>query len=159
MVVVKVIRHPNTGSKYLENACKYPPKKEECIYIRGYGVDYHNLEYAYEQMMHVKEHFSKTSGNQLIHIIVSFGNTVYDDKTAIEMGEKIAVYYSGKYQLIWGIHKLTHGESMYHMHIIINSVSYIDGKMFDSYYNNMIYYCYYIEQVINDNFYLEFQSN
>ena len=58
----------------------------------------------------------------------------------IERGEflsrSIASYFSDRFQVVWCIHKKPASKkyggcsSVYHAHFIMNSVSYIDGRMF-----------------------------
>ena len=52
------------------------------------------------------------------------------------MSRSIASYFLDKFQVVWCIHKKLHSKkyggcaSVYHAHFVMNSVSYIDGKMF-----------------------------
>ena len=68
MEVLKVIQNTNSSEDYLYNAISYIINKTEAVCYDGYRVDPNN---AYEQMMLVKRYFSKTSGNQLVHMILN----------------------------------------------------------------------------------------
>lgn len=65
-------------------------------------------------------------------MIVSFDEHVQDDELAMSFAERIAKFYKDSFQVFWGVHKKKHGRSNYHMHMAINAVSYVNGKMFHS---------------------------
>ena len=69
MGILKVIQNTNSSDDYLYNAIYYIENKVETVGVGGYRVDPYN---AYQQMMAVKNYFGKTSGNQLMHLVVSF---------------------------------------------------------------------------------------
>ena len=132
MVHVKVKRNIDDGVHYLKESCKYVLKKPETVSFGGYGVTPYDPDIAYNQMMSVKKYFGKTSGNPLIHIIVSYENSVKTIIGAIDISRLIVMYFCSRYQLLWAVHHKERGCSKYHLHIVINSVSYLDGKMFHS---------------------------
>ncbi len=130
MVAVKLIRNTYGGLEYLYRACRYVDNTERAIYINGFGVNPYDLNDAYDQMLEVKRYYGKTSGNPLAHFVVSFDGTVQEPLRAIELGQQIAAYFTPSYQLMWCIHQKHQGDSYYHMHMALNSVSYVDGRMF-----------------------------
>ena len=130
MVAVKLIRNTYGGLEYLFRACRYVDNNERAIYINGFGVNPNNWNDAYDQMLGVKRYYGKTSGNPLAHFVVSFDGTVQEPLRAIELGQQIAAYFTPSYQLMWCIHQKHQGDSYYHMHMALNSVSYVDGRMF-----------------------------
>lgn len=133
MDMLKVIQNTNSSDDYLYNAIRYIINKTEAVRYDGYHVDPDN---AYEQMMYVKRYFSKTSGNQLMHFVVSFDvRSVNDEDTALRCGYRIAQYFDDRFQTVFSVHEKdscynSKLKSMYHVHLILNSVSFIDGKMF-----------------------------
>ncbi|MBR0484087.1 MAG: relaxase/mobilization nuclease domain-containing protein [Oscillospiraceae bacterium] len=147
MVRVKVKRNTSGGIDYLEKACNYVKNDEKLIYIYGHGVDPYHTGYAYEQMLAVRRYYGKISGNPLIHFIISFEGDVEDKLTAWNHGHRIASYFDGTYQTIWCIHQKKRGFSRFHMHIIVNSVSYTTGKMFVSGVEEMKRFQEHIERV------------
>ena len=131
MGIVKVIQNTNSRGDYLSNALNYI--KRSAVAYSGYGVD---PDHAYEQMMKVKNYFGKTSGNQLMHIVVVFNEYEDDIDICMAYANYIARYFGNRFQVCYALHdKVTYNDngfitSYYHAHFIFNSVSYIDGRMF-----------------------------
>ena len=71
-----------------------------------------------------------------MHFIVSFDvRSVQDANTALHYGYRIAQYFGDRFQTVFSVHEKDsyyNGilKSMYHVHMILNSVSFTDGKMF-----------------------------
>lgn len=83
---------------------------------------------AYEQMKKTKELHKNTEGIQAFHIIHSYD---YDEitpeeahKVGIEFAEEM---FGDRFEVLVATHVNT---KHYHNHIIVNSVSFIDGKKF-----------------------------
>jgi len=135
MGIFKVIRHTNYHGNYLYEAVKYVLHGEAMI---GYkGSPNMDVYHAYNQMMAVKHYFGKTSGNPLFHFVISYhSRNVYDVEWVIQKTAWIADYFRERYQVIWCVHQKGEKKngkrlpSLFHAHIVINSVSYVDGKMF-----------------------------
>lgn len=74
------------------------------------------------------------------------------------MSHSIASYFADRYQIVYGIHnkpcynKYERCTSLYHAHFIMNSVSYIDGKMFSENHSEIYAFLDYIELVTGDDF-------
>ena len=123
----------DTGKEYLKNAVNYIVDNPVACFYSGINVC---PEKAYKQMRNIKKYFGKTSGNQLVHFVVCFNNEVDDLTTAEKYARKIAEYYKSRYQILYAIHqelRLTnsgYAKSWFHIHIVMNSVSFVDGKMF-----------------------------
>lgn len=132
MVLLKVNRHTERESAYLLNAINYVGNRERVICKGAFGVDSYTPSYSYHQMMAVKLYFSKTSGNPIIHFVVSFDESVRDPFQAIDISKKIAGFFAEDYQVIWCVHLVKRGSSKYHTHIVINSVIYKNGMMYHS---------------------------
>lgn len=147
MVKIKVKRDTYGGTQYLYNACHYVEDWERIVTIGGFGVDPYDLKKTFHQMMCVREYFGKVSGNPLMHFIVSFDECVHKDKGACILGDRIASYFKMDYQTLWCVHAKKRSYSRYHVHIVINSVSYINGKMYNSSRDVISEFCKYVMRV------------
>ena len=91
MVVMDVIRDTQGGLKYLRNACEYLEDEEKSVYTGGFGVNPYNVNQTYKQMVSIRQYFEKTSGNPLMHFIISFDEAVQKEEDAI-MFTKMFIY-------------------------------------------------------------------
>ena len=157
MGIFKMIRHTDDGLRYLYNALHYT-MGIHTDYDKRYSpnVDIYN---AYEQFLFVKKYFGKTSGNPVFHFIVVYNAKStwgYNDEHTAEMSHRIASYFSDRYQIVYGIHhkpcynKCGKCTSLYHVHFIMNSVSYIDGKMFSGNCTEFYAFLEHIKRVTGD---------
>ncbi len=147
MVIVKVIKNSNPENNYLMYSCEYVFNPEKAIDTGGYGVSSYNAHDAYNQMVLTKKYFNKTSGNPLVHIVISYDKSVNDAQTACQMSKQCASYYADNYQLLYCTHEKERENSNYHTHIIVNSVNYNNGLMFNSNIPNMNQFCDYVSNV------------
>ena len=155
MGIFKVIRHTDGGYDYLSNAVNYVlygKASYDCI-----GSPNTSLEYPLEQMHYVKKYYDKTSANPLFHFIVVYNTrTVHDVEQAKYISRCIADYFANRYQIIWCVHekhmskKYSVVSSLYHAHFIMNSVSYVDGRMFCGDYAEIYTFLDYIKSVTHD---------
>ena len=150
MVVLKVIQHTNAESNYLAHAIHYIINKEEMVFYDGFCV---NPDIACWQMLKVKQYFGKMSGNPLMHLIVSFDTQVNCLQDAVVYAYEIAKYYGNRFQIVYSIHEKAQERngrvlSFYHVHYIINSVSYIDGRMFAQNKGEIHAFGQYVSQVV-----------
>lgn len=150
MVVVKVKRDTAGEENYLKNACNYVAD-ERTIEVDGYGVSPDNAKDAYEQMMAVKRYYSKTSGNPLLHVVVSYDNSVKSAEKACELSRKCAEYYNSDFQTLCSTHEKDRGCSNYHSHLLINSVNYNNGIMINSSVENMNHFCEHVADITIKN--------
>ena len=148
MVIIKV-KKCTGGYKtdYLYNALDYLYDKEKALHIGGYGVDTTNLEKTYRQMVYVKKYFHKTEDNPLIHFIVSFGDEVTTYNKAKSFAILIGAFFKCRYQLLWAVHQKKRGDSLFHIHFIMNTVSFVDGKIYNSSNVNLCKFCDYVTKV------------
>ena len=150
MIPVIVLRKPYNlkEDNYLFNACKYVMDKR-AIHPGGYGVSPYSLQEAYRQMLAVKKYYGKTTGNQLIHLVVAYDDSVTHEEQACALSFKLASYYKDNYQVLFCTHERDEGNPkyQYHMHMIINSVNYRDGKMFVSDRETMGKFCEYVTDI------------
>lgn len=126
-----ILKTANTKGKYYE-----PHAKEDVIlyilnpykaqhYFGAYGV---NINSPAEDMNAVSSQFGKCHGVQLRHFIVSFYPYELNNPTiADEIARQIVSFFASEYQTIYAIHE---DKPHLHIHIIINSVSYVDGHRY-----------------------------
>ena len=89
-------------------------------------------------MYAVSEYYNKTNGVQLRHFIVSFSkNELNDPYKAKAIAQEIMYHLGKEYQAIYGVHE--NGDI--HIHIVMNSVSYVDGHRY--YGKKEEYYSFY----------------
>jgi Relaxase/Mobilisation nuclease domain. len=159
MGILKVIRHTDTNSDYLYNAIKYVMHEHtDPDYVRSPNTSIASITDAYGQMYAVKKYYDKTGGNPLFHFVVIYTpRSAYDIDRAMYLTSKIAAFYADKYQVIWCVHykpmSKRHGtvSSMFHAHIVMNSVSYIDGRMYSDSYSERAEFLEHIKRVTGDN--------
>ena len=131
MVNVIMIRNTYGGLEYLRNGCFYVTNHARAIAPGGFGVNYTDAVACYNNMLAVKRFYHKTSDNPLLHIVVSYSDNLTDISTATRLSAKIASFFNG-YQYVYCTHEKDRECSCFHMHLVINSVSYLDGKLISS---------------------------
>lgn len=113
----------------LNNVVEYafnPEKDEQHLFECVINCD--SKETAYQEMMDVKEQFGKTGGVLGYHVIQSFKPDEITPEQAHGIGQRFAEQCFGdRYQAVVGTHL---DRRHLHNHIIINSVSYIDGHKY-----------------------------
>ena len=97
MVQIKVKRDTDGGEQYLKSSTNYVMKKPETVFFGCYGVTPCSPDTAFTQMMLVKKYYGKTSGNPLIHLIVSYDGCVETIFDAIETSKSIVTYFTSRY--------------------------------------------------------------
>lgn len=155
MGIFKMIRHTDGSYDYLNHAVNYVAfgkASYDCI-----GSPNTSLEYPLEQMHYVKKYFDKTGGNPLFHFVLSYNTrTAYDVEKAKYITRRIADYFADKYQIVWCVHekhmskKYGGVSSMYHAHFVMNSVSYVDGRMFGGSRSEIYTFLDYVKRVTGD---------
>ena len=147
MAKIDIIRNTYGGVKYLQNALNYV-SDDRALYRGGYGVNPYDSSMAYDQMLYTRRYFNKVSGNPLVHIVVAYNDDVKDIDTAAMYGQNCAYYFANKFQVLYCTHAKDFHCGYYHTHIVINSVSYINGQMITTGYEEMNAYCNYVARVI-----------
>jgi hypothetical protein len=138
MAVISILSNGSTqGHKPLKNVLDY------CMQEAKTMNDGHKLvsgidclpETAYSDMMATKKRFGKTGGREYYHILQSFSP---EELITPEEAHRIACEYAQEqfkgYELIVATHV---DRDHIHSHIVLNSVSYIDGKKYHSDKNNI----------------------
>ncbi|MDE6087145.1 MAG: relaxase/mobilization nuclease domain-containing protein [Oscillospiraceae bacterium] len=158
MGVFKVIRNTNDGLNYMRNALNYVIYGHT-DYDKRYSLNT-DINNACEQFLAVKRYFYKTSGNPVSHFIVTYhARTTCGDNIEIaeSLSRSIAAYFSDRYQMVWCIHKKSCSKkyggcaSIYHAHFVMNSVSYMDGRMFGRSNSEIYAFLDHIKRVTGDN--------
>lgn len=134
----KRITDNGDGKGYFRNCVDYaykekPEPGEALVQTKGYGVCDTNADYTYEQMQAVKNYHGKTGDNPVMHFVVAFDKkSVSDKETACAYTKQIADFLKKDYQMITAVHKENQGNSLYHAHIVMNTVNINDGKLYHS---------------------------
>ncbi len=90
--------------------------------------------------------YGKNSGIKLRHFIISFApfEKVSPEK-ANEIGKVATSYFGREYQAVYAVHESTDN---LHIHIVINSVSYIDGHRYGGTKKEFYAFKNYMERVL-----------
>lgn len=132
MAVVKVMRNTYGGTGYIRNLCAYIHNSKYMIYCSGYGVCAFDHEKAADEMIATRRFFHKESGNPLFHIVVAFDDSIKDKKLAWSYLVKIAGFFMLDHQVYFGMHGKDDECPHLHGHMLINSVSFVNGKMLNT---------------------------
>ena len=153
MVIFKVVRHSNGGYRYMVNMLRYifDDRALDMGFngISCYGTNEERVQKALHEMLIVREFFGKVSGNPLIQFIVSYDSKVNNAHIASALTKEIAKFLDDRHQYIWVLHykpriEVTGLNACYHAHIVINPVSYVDGKMYSGSPENVHAFARYI---------------
>lgn len=132
MAITKILYMKDCGKRYagkhLKQAIDYITIAEKTgggRYIGGLNCQ---PDYAYRQMKATKARYGKLDKRQGYHIIISFVENEVDPETAFEIIGRFAKEYLGnRYEAVYAVHDNT---EHVHGHIILNSVSCLDGRKF-----------------------------
>lgn len=146
MVLVKLKRDTyGVASDYLRKSLEYIYNPERAKYIGGFGVSIHDVDTTQSQMEYVKRYFHRTVDNPLVHLIISFPKEVKTLEKAIELAILIAFFFKSEYQVIWCIHYKATERSLYHIHMILNPMSFKTGLLYNTSRQNMAEFCEHIK--------------
>lgn len=142
MAITKIINinevEDRNPAKHLESALEYiqnGDKTEEKILVGSINC---LPETAYEQMLDTKQIFGKTNKRQGYHIIISFPPDEATPEQAFEVTRRFAEEHLGEnYEVVYSVHT---DKAHNHGHIVWNSVSFIDGRKYDSPKGNWKYH-------------------
>ena len=110
----KRITNNGEGAGYFRHCINYTYKEklepgESLVQTKGYGVCDTNPDHTYDQMY-----------------------AVTDPETACVYTERIAGFFKNHYQMITAVHQEDQKNSLYHAHIVMNTVNYNNGKLYHS---------------------------
>ncbi|SEH87641.1 Relaxase/Mobilisation nuclease domain-containing protein [Ruminococcus flavefaciens] len=134
----KRVTNNGDGAGYFKHCINYvyqdkPEPGESLVQTRGYGVCDTNPRYTYQQMYALKQYYGRTGDNPVMHFVVSFDrNKVFDAITACNLTEMIANHLRARYQVITAVHMEDQGGSLFHAHLIVNSVDIYTGRLYHS---------------------------
>lgn len=124
-------RHLETALEYIQNG----DKTEEKILVGSINC---LPETAYEQMLDTKQIFGKTNKRQGYHIIISFPPDEATPEQAFEVTRRFAEEHLGEnFEVVYSVHT---DKAHNHGHIVWNSVSFVDGRKYDSPKGNWKYH-------------------
>lgn len=114
-----------------------------------------DVDMCRDQFQRVRSYFDKDDGRKLVHFVVSA--RVYDYLTDMEMWENaklIARYFAPGYQIFWAIHKadsasIYNAGSCRHIHFVMNSVSFADGKKFHQTQGELQAFKKYVDKIVS----------
>ena len=157
MAKINVIRNTYGGLEYLQRALNYVTDTR-AMYGNGFGVNPYNTSNAYDPMLAVKRYYGKTSGNPLVHIVIAYDDSVKDINTAAYYGYKGARFFADCFQVLYCTHEKDFHCGHFHTHIIINSVSYVNGQMLQTGYDEMNSYCNFITKLTGQKSWFYFDN-
>lgn len=111
-----------------------------------------------DSMARVSAHFGKSDGVQLRHYILSFSKEELSSAdTANEIAKAIMDYFGKSYQTVYAVHEDTDNLNI---HLVINTVSYIDGHRHRGTYSEHHRECHHMKGVLKKHgiFTLKYQS-
>lgn len=149
MAVVKIVKQTYMKKIDRRNLIYYimNPEKTEGKYTGAWGTGSGDPGQVIEQMEKVKRAYGKEGGFRgLRHFIVSFEEENVSKEEAYFIAYDIARFYSRKYQICFGVH--TDTEHL-HIHFVLNTVNYMDGKMFSEGICEMQELKMYVNQVLS----------
>lgn len=127
--IIKVITHADGGDEYSKNATKYP-SNEDCVGLRGYGVDAKDPKTAKMQFDYVAKYYENEGKNQYIQYMMSFlKETAPDAWTAMEITDQVLDPLKDEYMILIGVHKKDHQKSDFHTHNFVGTTNIETGKM------------------------------
>lgn len=123
----------NCGVRYAVN----PEKTEQSFFTAVLNCS--SPEHAFSEMAETKKRWRKTGGVLGYHFIQSFAPGEVTPEQAHEIGMEFARRMFGeRYEVVIGTHL---DKAHLHNHIVINSVSFVDGQKYhsspESYYNDV----------------------
>ena len=120
--------HLATDITYITN----PEKTEQSFFVSA--INCLTPESVYDEMMNTKIRFGKTDGVQGFHIIQSFAPGEVTPEQAHSIGLEFCKRLLGdRFEAVIGTHL---DKAHLHNHIIVNSVSLIDGRKYHSSYQH-----------------------
>lgn len=135
MAIYKIMSASGTRAKgALRNAlayCLQPLKTNpELCYVQGpYADGPISSDSVYGSFLDLKNEYGKEEGRQYFHTVISFPkNEKISPEQALDFGIEFALKQYSGYQCAMAVHT---DKDHLHIHFVINSVSYADGKKFD----------------------------
>jgi len=130
MAINKTINRSSKSKAGMRNCIEYVLKEgktnPELMYMTGPAPDVLDWNNVYNSFMEEKEICNKTGGRLYNHNIISFHkDEKITQKEALEFGKEFAEKWFPSYQTLIAVHT---DKNHTHIHMVTNTVSYIDGK-------------------------------
>ena len=95
------------------------------IYSGGYNI--FDIKKAADEFFIIKNYYRKTDGRQIKHFVISPDpKDFFVSPMLYELALYICAYYSSRFQMVFSVH--TDERSHPHIHFVVNTVSFVDGK-------------------------------
>lgn len=148
MAYIKVVER-GQAHKYKDNGTYQDLIQYCCNPLKAVAVGVVNLqsaETAAAEMEYTAQKFKKAFGKRISHIIISFSRQEVKSVSAAEqIARACAQYYAGSYQILYCVHMT----SNLHIHMIVNRVSFIDGKKYPDRYEDRSNFWFYVHRVLD----------
>ena len=111
--------------------------------VGGAAVNVYN---APQEMTLLARSFHKDTGKRLRHSVISFDNHKEITLEAVnQIAQKAIAYYGSAYQIIYAVHE---DADHLHIHLVMNSVSYLDGMKYCGDRNDYYGFINYMKDVL-----------
>ena len=140
MPIFKSIKLGASLGNIINYVSKEYERTQDTNTIRGVNVA-NNPEIAKVQMLYTKKEFGKEEGRQYQHYVLSFAsNEQITAKEAINYAaEHAEKCFGSRYEVFLAVHQESEGQKL-HVHYVVNSVSFIDGKKIQTSKENYEYF-------------------
>lgn len=128
MPIFKAVDRPGQNIKTVINYAGKDAKKEKDDTL-FFGINCaDNPVIATYQMQQTKVYYNKMNGRQYKHYVLSFANNEIKVDDAKNYAKKLAQKcFGNRFEVAVGLHVNSAGKKI-HAHIVVNSVSFIDGR-------------------------------
>lgn len=124
MAILKGIGQPSKKLGSSKDILKYAGEK--ATLTKGLNCS-SSWENAYQDFQNTKDFFNKHNGRQYLHYVQSFKEGEITPQDALDLTEKLCKKTMANNEVFLGVHTDT---KHIHCHIVVNSVSFIDGYKF-----------------------------
>lgn len=131
MAILKGIGNPSSKSGGAKSALEYVGKKADLtkgIYCSS------DWKEAFNDFQNTKEFYNKENGRQYLHYVQSFKEREVTPEEALELTEKFCNKVIKDNEVFLAVHT---DQKHIHCHVIVNSVSYVDGHKFQCSRNDL----------------------
>lgn len=131
MAILKGIGNPSSKSGGAKSALEYVGKK--AALTKGIYCS-NDWKEAFNDFQNTKEFYNKENGRQYLHYVQSFKEGEVTPEEALELTEKFCNKIIKDNEVFLAIHT---DQKHIHCHVIVNSVSYVDGHKFQCSRNDL----------------------
>lgn len=133
---------------------------KKVVWYGGFNII--NLNKTADEMITIKNYFNEFGGKLIIHFIVSFERKDYFIfADAVYFANLVCGFFSARFQIVYAVHEDTDN---LHIHFIMNTISFVDGKRIDQSYaeqdnfKSYVNECYQIVKNSSDNIIKDFHK-